>query len=467
MKNAVTLLVLCLLTLVRIGTANASSPSIDLNGSWKFQTDSTDIGLQKGWQLSGYDDKSWRSLNAPGNWEGQGITQVNPKWQQMDDLNQPYTGYAWYRKTVNIPADWKGKNVVLNMGRVDDLDWTYLNGIEIGKNTDRNKASSSVLRVYHIPAKLVKCGQPNVIVVRVLDLRGLGGIVEGPLSIALQGSAASSGPGRGIEKVGGNVEIESGQTVVDVNAVMGNVTIRGHVTGDVAAVMGDVTVCPEGRVDGNINVVGGTVNKEPGSFVGGNVSTVGLGGSERFWRIIGGFPFEGPIIILVFAGALLLHALLAAAIVALFPARMQMIADTSVERPWWSLLYGLIGWALIVPVTILLVLTCIGIPFVFFEFVLVFCAWVAGATGIKLAVGRKIGVALNRPIESAVLAAVIGSVLLSLLKAIPFVGVAVVLVLVTLGFGAVIMTGFGAGPDWFTQRLNKGSATPASPAAGE
>ena len=43
-----------------------------------------------------------------------------------------FSGLVWFRKTIDIPAGWAGKDLILNLGVIDDNDFTYFNGIQIG-----------------------------------------------------------------------------------------------------------------------------------------------------------------------------------------------------------------------------------------------------------------------------------------------------------------------------------------------
>jgi len=102
-----------------------------------------------------YNDNDWKYMNLPGLWEG----------SELPDFN----GFVWFRKTIEIPADWHGKELTLSLGAIDDNEVTYFNGTEIGKTQ-----GYSTIRKYTIPAKLVKKGKA-VITVRVTDTGGEGG----------------------------------------------------------------------------------------------------------------------------------------------------------------------------------------------------------------------------------------------------------------------------------------------------
>ncbi len=43
-----------------------------------------------------------------------------------------FNGIVWFRKTIDIPANWANKELTLNVGVIDDNDFTYFNGVQVG-----------------------------------------------------------------------------------------------------------------------------------------------------------------------------------------------------------------------------------------------------------------------------------------------------------------------------------------------
>ena len=111
------------------------------------------------WALQRTKDEDWKTMKVPGVIQNQGL--------------KDFHGIVWFRKEVNIPAEWNGKDLILNLGPIDDNDITFFNGVEIG-----HTEGYSINRTYKIPARLVKKGEA-VIAVRVFDTGGDGGI-NGP-----------------------------------------------------------------------------------------------------------------------------------------------------------------------------------------------------------------------------------------------------------------------------------------------
>lgn len=148
------------------------TPDVSFAGEWQFKT-----GDSEKWMEPSFDDRSWDQIFAPAYWESQGYPR--------------YDGMAWYRLHFKIPAELEGKTVIVLLGRIDDLDETYINGEEIGRTGRiRSNPRRSVrhneyreFREYTVHAGLLKAGIDNVIAVRVYDVGGEGGIYEGPIGI--------------------------------------------------------------------------------------------------------------------------------------------------------------------------------------------------------------------------------------------------------------------------------------------
>jgi sialate O-acetylesterase len=105
----------------------------------------------------------WKQMNLPQYFETAGL-----------DID----GAVWFRKQVEIPPGWAGKDLVLNLTPIDDYDTTYFNGTRIGGIGRETADSYSKPRRYTVPGRLVHAGR-NVIAVRVFDAAGNGGFAGG------------------------------------------------------------------------------------------------------------------------------------------------------------------------------------------------------------------------------------------------------------------------------------------------
>ncbi len=111
------------------------------------------------------------------------------------DYDMPFVGSAdgtvncvwWARRTVDIPASWAGRDLTIELGKVDDNDVTYFDGVMVG-----NTLGSTEYRTYTVPGGLVRGGSA-VIAVRIHDTGGLSGIdcAEDKFRVRLSGTDES------------------------------------------------------------------------------------------------------------------------------------------------------------------------------------------------------------------------------------------------------------------------------------
>ena len=157
---------------VREAAANANVPFEQRMEAWIA---ANDAGGRVNWAAREADDRKWISLDVPGNWENSNVASL-----------RNFDGIAWYRREVDVPADWAGKDLTIRLGAIDDADTSYWNGAPIGGATGWNTQ-----RVYKIPGAQVLAGR-NIVAVRVMDQNGLGGIAGSPQSLRLERDANTS-----------------------------------------------------------------------------------------------------------------------------------------------------------------------------------------------------------------------------------------------------------------------------------
>jgi sialate O-acetylesterase len=115
----------------------------------------------EGW--AGLDETTgaWADMDLPGTWQSRGLN---------------HSGIVWFRKTIDIPTAWAGRDLQLAIGATDKSDTTYFNNEQVGSITMAERADSwSHLRTYTVPGKLVQAGR-NVIAVRVHSDKYAGGM---------------------------------------------------------------------------------------------------------------------------------------------------------------------------------------------------------------------------------------------------------------------------------------------------
>ncbi len=158
-------------------------PDINLSGIWDFKTgdDSSFIKNVK-------DESNIIKIMVPAHWDIQGFNN--------------YDGFAWYKKAFYLPKTFEGESMILLLGKIDDIDQTFVNGILVGSTGNWNFRSTPVEfdkneewmqnRVYSVPQKLLKFGSINSIAVRVYDGFKDGGIYEGPIGLITQSNYRKS-----------------------------------------------------------------------------------------------------------------------------------------------------------------------------------------------------------------------------------------------------------------------------------
>lgn len=132
--------------------------SIDLSGSWRFALDPQDVGTDQQWQSQTLKD----TLRLPGSLQEQGKgDNIGPdtkwtgqivdhswynapeyeKYRQPGNIKVPfwlnpdkhYVGAAWYQRTIDIPSDWVGRPVILELERTHWGTTLYIDGERIGQ----------------------------------------------------------------------------------------------------------------------------------------------------------------------------------------------------------------------------------------------------------------------------------------------------------------------------------------------
>lgn len=118
-------------------------------------------------QDESFEDDNLKIMDLPTEqgWE------AKPEFEGLD-------GAVWFIKRFNIPANWKGKNIVISLGRVRDIDRTWLNGDYIGTT------SGNGYRKYIIPANKVYIGE-NRLAVQVINFYDKGGFTSNAKTLSV------------------------------------------------------------------------------------------------------------------------------------------------------------------------------------------------------------------------------------------------------------------------------------------
>jgi sialate O-acetylesterase len=108
--------------------------------------------------LPTFDDSRWPEMKLPAYFE---------------TILGEFDGVVWFRKKIEIPSGWLNKDLAIELGPIDDMDATFINGIKVGGYEKEGFWQAN--RIYNVPAEMVT-DTTLVIAVRVIDLQGGGGI---------------------------------------------------------------------------------------------------------------------------------------------------------------------------------------------------------------------------------------------------------------------------------------------------
>jgi sialate O-acetylesterase len=92
----------------------------------------------------------------------------------FEENGKVFDGVSWITRTVSIPKELAGKDLLLELGPIDDFDATYFNDERVGMTGPGTANAYSARRKYRVPGRLVKEGE-NVLSIKVVDTGGGGG----------------------------------------------------------------------------------------------------------------------------------------------------------------------------------------------------------------------------------------------------------------------------------------------------
>ena len=145
---------------------------LSLEGDWKFNFVNSHNERPVGFEAVDYDDSKWEDFKVPGMFELNGhgdpiYKNIGYAWANQFENNPPiveernnYTGS--YRRTFDIPADWKGEEIIMHIGSATSNLQVWVNGKWVGYSEDSKDAVEFDI------TKFLKPGQPNLIAMQVM-----------------------------------------------------------------------------------------------------------------------------------------------------------------------------------------------------------------------------------------------------------------------------------------------------------
>ena len=153
------------------GERESSANYMSLNGQWKFNwVRHADARPTDFWK-PGYNDRAWDTMPVPGIWEMNGYgdpqyVNIGYPWREQWTNNPPQVPteenhVGSYRRTITVPASWKGKDIIAHFGSVTSNIYLWVNGKYVGYSEDSKLEAEFDLTRYLRP------GEENLIAFQV------------------------------------------------------------------------------------------------------------------------------------------------------------------------------------------------------------------------------------------------------------------------------------------------------------
>ncbi len=153
----------------RLATLNKMTAEINRKelviseGPWRFKPDPDEVGVQQNWAAPNFNDQPWSLIRVDQHWDGQGF-------ESLDH-------WAWYRRTIELPADWQSEKTFLNFTGIDDYADIYIDGAKIGTAGNlAERITAFDQRNSFDVSQFVQNKRSLQITVAVFDWYGAGGI---------------------------------------------------------------------------------------------------------------------------------------------------------------------------------------------------------------------------------------------------------------------------------------------------
>jgi beta-galactosidase len=141
---------------------------ISLNGTWKFNWVKDPRKRPLDFYKTDFNDAAWDNFKVPANWEvnGYGLpiyvnqpyefagrkltgNRMNPPFDIPEDNNP----VGSYRRKINIPENWKNRQVFISLGAVKSAFFIWVNGKKVGYSEDSKLAAEFDITKYVKPGE--------------------------------------------------------------------------------------------------------------------------------------------------------------------------------------------------------------------------------------------------------------------------------------------------------------------------
>ena len=145
------------------GDKAASARYLSMEGTWKFCFVKDHQNAPKDFYSLKYDDSKWVDFPVPGLFEINGYgdkiyKNMGYAWCTTFENNPPYIGETnnytgSYRRTFDLPADWKGQEVFFHVGSATSNLSVWVNGRYVGYSEDAKVAAEFNITKYLKPGR--------------------------------------------------------------------------------------------------------------------------------------------------------------------------------------------------------------------------------------------------------------------------------------------------------------------------
>lgn len=125
-----------------IADRSKSARFLSLNGEWEFSFSEDVDHLPAGFEQPGYDASAWKTIKVPADWQAQGYDQA-----RYNNITYPFPAnrpliphdrnpVGSYRRTIDLPANWTGSDIILHIGAAGSAYYVWVNGQKVGYSED-------------------------------------------------------------------------------------------------------------------------------------------------------------------------------------------------------------------------------------------------------------------------------------------------------------------------------------------
>lgn len=146
------------------GDITHSTNYLSLEGPWKFLWVANADQRPTDFYKTDLNDANWKTMQVPGIWELNGFgnpeyVNIGFAWRYQFDWKHPLNvptkdnHVGSYRREIDLPADWNGKQVIAHFGSVTSNIYLYVNGQYVGYSEDAKVAAEFDITKYVHPGK--------------------------------------------------------------------------------------------------------------------------------------------------------------------------------------------------------------------------------------------------------------------------------------------------------------------------